>query len=77
MVGIMENKIRKFEKIFRNKEEFVDFLISIYDLNGHLIDTGKVNSDLFVSDLSACRSGLYLIVLSDSNIFIVNKFVLP
>jgi len=24
----MENKIRKFEKIFRNKEEFVDFLIT-------------------------------------------------
>jgi len=84
VITILEKEDYTFSAIIVQRElrvildqKFVDFLISIYDLNGHLIDTGKVNSDLFVSDLSACRSGLYLIVLSDSNIFIVNKFVLP
>jgi uncharacterized protein YjdB len=58
-------------------ESYLGCKISIYNLYGHLMSTKLVDSNLCVFDISAFRSGLYIVTLSDKMILKVVKVIIP
>lgn len=58
-------------------ESFTNCKISIYDLNGCLYSSKWVDSDIMVFNISSFRPGIYLIVLSKSEIIKTGKIILP
>ena len=73
LVAIVDNN----EIRFILNEIYLNCKISIYDLNGHLISSKLVDSYLCVFDISSVRSGLYIVVLSDTLILKVAKLIIP
>jgi uncharacterized protein YjdB len=58
-------------------ESYTNCKLSLYDLQGHLINSKLVNSDLIVFDISSLRYGIYIMVLSKSVILKVGKVIIP
>ncbi len=53
-----------------------DAKLSLYDLQGHLIEIQNVNGNLFEFDISALQSGIYIVVLSRSIVLKVAKVII-
>ena len=58
-------------------ESYTNCKLSLYDLQGHLINNKLVNSDLMVFDISSLPYGIYIMVLSKSVILKVGKVIIP
>jgi hypothetical protein len=49
----------------------------LYNLQGYIINSKRVDSNTCVFDISSLAPGLYLVVLSKSGILEVGKVIIP
>jgi uncharacterized protein YjdB len=58
-------------------ENYVKSRLSLYDLNGNLIDSMIVDGDLCIFSTGSLRPGIYILMLSDSFILKTGKVIIP
>ena len=68
--------VNQNEMIFPLDESFLDCKISLYNLNGNLMTSRLVKSELSVFDVTGFCSGLYIAVLSNNLIRKVAKIII-
>ena len=56
---------------------YVNAKVSLFNLQGHLIKSQYIDSDLCVFDIATLPSGIYIVVLSRSIILKVGKVIIP
>ncbi|MDP4222270.1 MAG: Ig-like domain-containing protein [Bacteroidota bacterium] len=58
-------------------ENYIKSRLSLYDLNGNLIESMIVDGDLCIFSTGSLRPGIYILMLSDSFILKTGKVIIP
>ena len=58
-------------------ERYLNSILNLYDLQGHLFKSKRVESNLCTFDISTVPTGIYFIVLFKSGILKVRKVIIP
>ena len=69
--------IGKNEVIIPLTESYLDCILSLYDLQGHLVRSKRVDSNICSFDITTLPAGIYLIVLFKSVVLKVGKVIIP
>ena len=69
--------VKDHQMMVRFDESYISCKVSLYNLQGTLIRSKLVDSDLCVFDISSLPPGIYIVVLSKSMILKVGKVLIP